>query len=451
VSRKDQTTTTLSDTELTTVFSTKLNEEIPKTPAEAAVTTTTPIPITTSQHKVVTTVSDAGITTDTVKTGQAQLQPAKTEPSSYYSKENMAPVTPSDVVMSTETITVEPPTTTAATTVSRINAAKDGTTDGTLGDLELIYSAATEMPDIPTTAAAASTSTGHRSRDLTEGSTVSRVSEVELTTNLITTEKLDLTTTTTTTTTILPANDPILRGSRQSKILSTASGLELTNSTPEFSLSDTVPVTDSDTVPDTAPVTVSDTVPVTVPVSGVVSDTVPVTVLDAVPVPLDTPAAPEDANTTAEDTSKSAVSVARTPLSANDSTSIPLSHNNSRIPASTLRPRLSPKSRVHQCFIPGCFPSSPSSRDYYCCRRIGKRSFYVKGTCPAGKRFNAVFKSCDLRLSPVLPYLNQQYGRTRTNSVQDPVIRRIMNQLPTPVLINRPIPFLNENLKRFTV
>jgi hypothetical protein len=132
----------------------------------------------------------------------------------------------------------------------------------------------------------------------------------------------------------------------------------------------------------------------------------------------------------------------RTPLSANDSISTRPSHNNSRIPASTLRPRLRPKSRVYQCVLPGCFPSSSSSRDYYCCRRIGKRSFYVKGTCPAGKRFNAVFRLCDLRLSPVLPYLNRQNGRSRTNSLQDPVIRRILIQNQRPVLTNLPIPFL---------
>jgi hypothetical protein len=142
------------------------------------------------------------------------------------------------------------------------------------------------------------------------------------------------------------------------------------------------------------------------------------------------------------------VSVPGAPLCASDPTSRAASCNNSRTPASTLRPQLRPKSRGYRCVRFGCFPSSSSSRDYYCCRRIGNRFLYYKGTCPVGQGFSALFRSCSFKIRPVLPYLNQQYGRRRTNPFQDAVKP---TQKPRPIFINLPTPFFNEKPYRFTV
>jgi hypothetical protein len=398
---EDTTASTLSDVELTTKSTTT---EMPGRP-----TTTGHRSRNLTEDTTVSTLSDVELTTKSTTTEMSGL-PSTTGHRSRDLTEDTTVSTLSDVELTTKSTTTEMPQ--LPTTGHRSRDLTEDTTVSALSDLELTTnSTTTEMPGLPTT-------TGHRSRNLTEGTTVSTLSDVKLTTNSTTMEMPGLPTTTghrsrdlteDTTVSALAANVPILHALRQSNIHNAASGLELKNSTPEFAPGDTVP----------------DKVPVIAP---------------------DTPAVPEDGNPAAEDTATLAVSVADVPPSASYPTSIAVSRNNSRIPAGTLRPQLRPKPRGYRCIRTCCFPSASSSRDYYCCRRVGNRFLYYKGTCPVGQGFSALFSSCGFKLRPVLPYLNQQYGKRRTNSLQDPVIWR-MTQKPKPVLINLPTPFINENHK----
>jgi len=280
----------------------------------------------------------------------------------------------------------------------------EDTTASILSDVELTTNTiTTEIPELP------ATTTGNRSRDLAEDTTASILSDVELTTNSNTTEISAAAAEAaaaagTTTTTTLAAHDPIVHALRQGTLASTANGLESSNSTPECTQSCSVPVTSPDT-----------------------------------------PIALEAAPTAAEGTATSAASVADVvtgaPRSASDATSRGVSRNNSsasRTPAGSLRPRPWQQTRGMRCVLTGCFPSMSSSIDYYCCRRVGSRYLYYKGTCPVDQGFIPLFSSCGFKVRPVLPYLNQQNGRSRTNSLNDAVIWRITTQQPRPFPISLP-------------
>jgi hypothetical protein len=277
------------------------------------------------------------------------------------------------------------------TTGHRSHDFTENTTASILSDVKsTTYYNITEMPDLPTT-----NTTGTRSSDLKEVTTASVLIDEELTTNSTTTEIPKLPTSTS------AAHDPVLHALRQDTVAKTANGLELTNSTPKWALDCSVPLT--------AP---------------------------------DTPTALEEWPTAAEGAATPAVSVVHivtgASLSARDPTSTEVSHNISRTPAGSLSPRLRQQTRGFRCVLSGCFPSMSSSRDYYCCRRVGSRFLYYKGTCPVGQGFSAIFRSCSVKVRPVLPYLNQQNDRSRTNPIHDAAIWRITTQQPRPFLINVP-------------
>ena len=273
------------------------------------------------------------------------------------------------------------------------------------------YSITTELLDLSTTTEPPTTK-GHGSRDLTENTTDNIFSDVDLKTYSITTELLDLSTTTTESPT-LAAHDPILHALKQATVARTASGLELSNSSAECSLGCAVPV--------------------------------------AAP---DTPTALEDGPTAEDGSATTAVPfadlVTGAPLSSSDPTSRRASHNDSRTPAHSLLPRLRQRTRDFRC-VPGCFPSMSSFRDYSCCHRVGSRFFYYKRTCPVGQVFSPLFRSCVFKVRPVLPYLNQQNGRSRITALHDAVIRRITTQRPRPFLINLPTSLFTVKHKSYTV
>jgi hypothetical protein len=254
------------------------------------------------------------------------------------------------------------------------------------------------LPECPITAsaAAATTITGYRSRDLTENTTAIILNDLESTTNSNTTKIPELPTTT------LAAHDPIRHALMQGTLARAASGFESSNSTP---------------------------VPVTAP---------------------DTPTALEDGPAAAEGTVTSAVSVVDfvtgAPLSTSDPTSRGASRNNSRTPAGSLRPRVRQQTRWFRCVRAGCFPSMSSSRDYYCCLLVGSQFLYYKGTCPVGQGFSTLFRSCGFKVRPVLPYLMQQNGRSHTNTPNDTAIWR-MTQQPRTVPINLPTYLLTAKRK----
>jgi hypothetical protein len=302
---------------------------------------------------------------------------------------------------STTTALPERPTTSAATTTTdyRSRDLTEGTSANILNDVELTTnSTTTALPERPTTSAATTTTTDYRSRDLTEGTSANILNDVELTTNSNTTKTPELPTTTT-----LAAPDPIFHALTQGTLARTGSGLESSNSTP---------------------------VPVAAP---------------------DTPTALGDGPAAAVGTATSAVSVVDfvtgAPLSTRDPTSRGASRNNSRTSAGSLRPRLRQQTRRFRCVTAGCFPSMSSSRDYYCCRLVGSRFLYYKGTCPVGQGFGALFRPCGFQVRPVLPYLFQQNGTSRTNSPNDTVIWRIATQQPRTGPINLPTYLLTAKRK----